>query len=377
MASRKENIMKIKITEIRLRSFKNFHELIYLVESGRIYGRDGDGKTSLLNAIPACFLNCDMYGKKPHPLNVDATNGWVKLRYNLDDNDEVKSLDMYRTWKMSEDSIHSSVSNRITIHKSLFLAMLNPLYVFSLNNQERNELFRDLYYFDYTGDLLDELYGDIPLDVVKFAKSISPISIAKLNSLLSKAKDGIKKCNEEIVGCEHQLAILCNIPEAEDLYEDVKLKKEIAAAELAEHEQIKRSVDIINESLLSNARAFVEKSFSMAKLTEKGCIVYNDMPSEFLSSGEKIDCGLEIANLIASKYPLVPPTVIDDASACGHRDVDLSNYPYLSQILTASYADVDLCEHNGNSLNALDRYWKIPAPANFIPEVQIEMIPIS
>ena len=368
--------MKIKIKEIRLHSYKTFHELIYLVDSGCIYGRDGEGKTSLLNSISACFLNCDMYGKKPYPLNVNATNGWVKLCYDLEDGDEVKSLDMYRTWKLSEDTLHSSVSNRTTIHKSLFLAMLNPLYVFSLTNQDRHELFRDLYYFDYTGDLVDELYGDIPLDVINYATSIAPISIAKLNSLLNKAKDGIKKCNEEIVGYEHQIAILSNIPEAEEVYEDVCLKRDIASAELKEHEQVKRCVDIINASLMSNARGFVEKSFSLAKLTEKGNLIYNDMPSEFLSSGEKIDCGLEIANLIASKYPLVPPTLIDDASACGHRQVDINDYPHLSQIITASYADVDLCEHNNAMLHALDRYWKIPTPKNFIPEVQIEMIPM-
>ena len=369
--------MKIKINEIRLRSFKCFHELIYLVDSGCIFGRDGDGKSSLLNAISACFLNCDMYGKKPHPLNVDAKNGWVKLCYDVQDEGDVKSLDMYRTWELREDTLHSNVSNRITIHKSLFLAMLNPLYIFSLNNQERSELFRDLCYFDYQGDLIDELHGDIPLDVMNYAKSIAPISIVKLNALLSKAKDGIKKCSEEIIGCEHQLAILVNIPEAENLYEDVKLKRDIASDELGEHENVKRCVEIINSFLMSNARSFVEKSFSIAKLTEKGNIVYNDMPSEFLSAGERIDCGLEIANLIASRYPLVPPTLIDDASACGHRNVDINDYPHLSQIITASYADVDLCEYNNNTLHALDKHWKTPAPKNFIPEVQIEMIPMQ
>jgi hypothetical protein len=255
--------------------------------------------------------------------------------------------------------------------------MLNPLYIFSLNNQERNELFRDLCYFDYNGDLINELHGDIPLDVIKYAKSITPISIVKLNSLLNNAKDGIKKCNEEILGYEHQISILESISEATDILDEIKSKKDVISDELKEHENIKRCIEIINTALVSNARTFVEQSFSMSKLTEKGGIIYNNMSSDFLSTGEKVDCGLEIANLIASKYPLVPPTLIDDALSCGHSNADINDYPYLSQFITTSYADVDLCEHNVHTLNALDKHWKIPVPKKFTHEVQIEMIPMQ
>lgn len=371
MASRKEVTMNIKINKITVHSFKNFHELTYKVGSGRLYGRSGEGKTNLLTAITACFVNYGLDGHKLVPLPDDAKTGWVKIEYDADG----ESQEAYRTWTRTDTGFTAASSITKKMEKSLFLAIANPMYVFELENSDRIDLIIDSKYFNFKGDIANELGSDLPVNIVDFLNNYDDLTIAKLRNMLKQTRLNMKAAKKKHETINLQLLILEEVENAYELVADLSAQAIALESEIQKQEELVCVIESINALLLKNAVESINSELCLTRFTEDGHITFSDIPADRLSSGEQLDCGLDIANVIAGRYDVVPPTIIDNATAFGHSNIDMSSFPNLSQIITASFADVDLCEHNNNMLYGLDKSWKNKAVSTFRPEVCIEMIP--
>ena len=358
------------IKKIVTKSFGILSNCSYKVKSGQIFGRSCEGKTTLLTAFTGCFLNSRLDGKKLTPLPDHIDTGWVKIEYEV--NGEQKEA--YRTWTRKNEGISSSTSINEGIVKHLFLAIANPLYIFSIENSDRIDLLIDWHYFDYSKNLFDELPSDISDEIVDYAKSLGKISLYKIRTLMKDLKAEIKTNKALASALTSQMEILQNVENADTLKTELSEKSTELANSIAVAENNLRMLGYIYNQLLKNAVNALNPILCLTQFTEDGKVLYDSMPADRLSSGERLDCGLDIANAIASKYTLVPPTLIDNATAFGHGTINKSLFPNLSQIITASYADVDLCELNGKYLSGLDKGWNVNAPKDFRPEVKVEML---
>ncbi len=373
MASRKEVTMNIKINKITVHSFKNFHELTYKVGSGRLYGRSGEGKTNLLTAIAACFVNSDLNGHKLIPLPDDAQTGWVKIDYEI--NGELQEA--YRTWTRSDSGFTSSSSITKKKDKTIFLAIANPMYVFGLDNSERIDFIIDTVYANYKGNIIDELKGDIPVEIVDFANSFEEgLTLPKLRNLAKKLRLEMKANRKKHETLDAQLLILEEVENSFELVTELSAQVIALESQIQKQEETIRVIDSINSMLLSNAIESITPDLCITRFTEEGKITFGGISADRLSSGERLECGLDIANALAGRCDFVPPTLIDDATAMGHSDVDMTPFEYLTQVITTSYANVEsLCEYHNDTLHGLDKSWKNKSNADFRPEVCIEMIP--
>lgn len=361
--------MKIKIVKISGHFFQCFPEVTYKVNSGMLFGDSCSGKTTLLRTIPACFINTGLDGKKLSPLSIDSNTGWVKIEYTADG----EYHEVYRAWDRTATGFHSSSSLCKTPIKSLFLAIANPLYVLSLENSERLEFLVDYLYHNSTNELVDILPDDVSKEVYDFADDIGRVDISKLRNVAKMLKTNIKDLSCRRVTLDAQVIVLENM---EIEHKELSAELDAVIEEIEEKTAKLRIIETINGYLLKNSIAAINEDLHDAKFSEDGKLFYGETPIEQLSSSEKLDCGLDISNATAGRYEIVPPTLIDDATAFGHKEVDSSTYPNISQIITTSFAEVDLCEYQNDELHALDRSWKTSVEKTFRPEVVIEMIPI-
>jgi ATPase subunit of ABC transporter with duplicated ATPase domains len=362
----------VVIKKITTKSFANLSELTYKVGSGQIFGRSGEGKTNLLTAITACFLNTGLDGKKIIPLPDDAKAGWVRIEYELDG----EHKEAYRSWIRTETGFSSSTNVTKCLPKNLFLAIANPLYIFELSNGDRADLLIDWNYYDYIGDLADVLPNDLPQEVSVFLKNFGKLSLFNLRNKIRNLKDNIKANSSLKIAYDAQLDILANIPNMEDLIKDISAKNIAIQEEIQEAQAELRVIAYIEDELLKNAVQSINEGAMLTQFTESGEITFGNTPVNILSSGERLDCGLDIANVMASKHSFIPPTLIDNATANGHATIEKKFFPNLSQAITTSYANVDLCEYNSGYLRGLDKGWKVKALPNFRPEVEIEILSV-
>ena len=361
------------ILKITGKSYKNFPEITYKVGSGRLYGRSGEGKSNMLSTVTACFVNCDMDGHKLVPLPDDAQTGWVKIEY--EENGEFHEA--YRTWTRSDSGFTSASSLTKKIDKSLFLAIANPMYVFGLDNSERIDFLIDVAYCNYKGNIIDELSGDVPVEIMDFAKHFKDgITLPQLRNLAKKTRLDMKANKKQHETLDAQLLILEQVENSFEIVNELSAQVIALESQIQKQEEIIRVIDSINSLLLKNAIELIAPAFFITSFTDDGKILCSGVPADRLSSGEKLECGLDIANALAGRCDIVPPTLIDDATARGHKDIDMTPFANLTQIITTAYADVDtLCEYHNGMLHGLDKSWKKPADTTFRPEVCIEMIP--
>jgi predicted transposase YbfD/YdcC len=362
--------MKITITKIDAHSVGPFSELTYEPKTGDIYGRSGEGKTTLLNMITEMFSNCTLYGEKPHPIAEGVNNAWMKFNIMVDDKEE----EIYRTYKRT-DTGYSSSTSCVFCSKTM-LPIMNPLYLLELANGDRNSAIINIVFDKKPIKLNDILDDDVRRDVKLLASKIDTITANKLITLRKELKDRIKNnqteyCNMSIKRDAFEFA---NAIEAKRSVEKEmsELHKEI----LADSEKVSILTEIY-DIILNNALNSINEKMNLTQLSPD-MVTYSGYSLNILSNSEKLLCGLELSNAIAGMSDVVPPTLIDDALSYGVADIDLTMYSNLSQIFKTSYANVDLCEFSNNARYSLDMSYKtICALEDFRPDLQIEMIPVA
>lgn len=361
--------MKYAVKKIRLHSFKNFRELTYNLNSGHLFGRNSEGKTNLLSSICALVLNQDMDGSRLLPLQEGVQSGWVDVEWIVDG----KSVQTYREWRRT-DSGFASTGTPPDFNRSEFLLIFNPRYVFEISHGERRDLITDLVYGDSHGNILDEIPEDIEPWVKKIAMEFGKINLLKMRSDIKKYRTELRVLAENKRKYEYQHEIVEDPDQSYELSNNINECKE----EICRIQEYIDAIEIIENCLLHNAIEYLNPKMIMTRFTPEGKITFNDWGMDRLSCGEMLECGLDIANMVAGiSKSHIPPTVIDDATMYGMSNIDTELYNNLSQIITASYADVDLCEYNNGCLVAVDQSWKVLVKEDFRMDVQIEMKPFQ
>lgn len=359
--------MKYKIRTIKLHSFKNFDELTYNVSSGKIFGRGNEGKTNLLSSIAALAMKAEPDGKSIAPLSDGTSAGWVSIEWDVDGSSSIKS---YREWRRTDGGFLSSGEVPVFDRQEFFL-IHNPLYIFQLSQADRNDILVDLVYKNKDALLVDEISNDVYPWVREYAERFGMADVARLRRELHMQQEKLvlaAKASEKI---KHQLEVVSD-PDMILNMEEARAQNE---REVRECQESIDTILIILDGLLSKAVEILNSKMILTRFDAIGNLSYNDMPLQRLSGSELLECGLDIANMVAGITKLnVPPTIIDNAAIYGKSDVDMDLYENLSQIITASYADVDLCEYDNNCLVALDRSWKTKTSNEFRIDVQIEML---
>ena len=361
--------MKYAVNRIRLHSFKNFRELTYNVSSGKIFGRGSEGKTNLLSAISALVLNQEMDGSRIFPLTDGAQAGGIDIEWKVDG----ATLQSYREWRRT-DTGFASTGTPPDFDRFEFMLIHNPLYLFCVSHAERRELIVDMAYKDVKSDLLSELSADTEPWVKTFARNFGKIDTKRLRHLLKQSRADSKMIADQIKIIEAQMAVI----EDPDILCEKSAELDNCNNQLETLQETMSAIQIVESQLISNAIEYLNPKMILTSFATDGKIIHNDRPMEFLSGSERLEAGLDIANMVAGIATKgIPPTVIDNAALYGKSDIDMDLYSNLSQVITASYADVDLCEYNQNCLVAVDQSWKVPVQEEFRMNVQIEMIPFA
>lgn len=361
--------MKFAVKKIRLHSFKNFRELTYNLSSGHLFGCNSEGKTNLLSSICALVLNQDMDGSRLIPLQEGIQSGWVDIEWMADG----KSVQSYREWRRSETGF-ASTGTPPKFNRTEFLLIFNPRYIFGISHAERRELITDLVYGDYQGNLLDEMPTDTEPWVKKIAKNIGSVNLSQMRSDSKRYKAEFRTLVENKKKYEYQHEV---VDDPDRLYELSNNIDECKNAMRVAQEYID-ALEIIEDCLLRKSIDILNPKMILTRFTPDGKITFNEWGMDRLSSGEILESGLDIANMVAGiSKSNIPPTVIDDATMYGMADMDMEVYSNLSQIITASYANVNLCEYCNDHLVAVDQSWKVPVKEDFRMDVQIEMTPFN
>lgn len=359
--------MKYAVNRIRLHSFKNFRELTYNVSSGKIFGRGSEGKTNLLSSISALVLNQEIDGSKIHPLTEGVQTGWVDIEWNAEGN----TVQSYREWRRTENG-YSSTGTPPNFDRLEFLLIHNPLYIFGLSHADRRDLLSDLAYKEIDTSLLSELSTDTEPWVKTFARDFGKLDIKRLRHLLKQNRADVKVLADEIKKLEAQIEVI----EDPDLMCDKTSDLDLCNEQLEKLQEQISAIQIIESQLLTNAIEYLNPKMILTVFTVDGRVLHNDRPMEYLSGSELLEAGLDIANMVAGiATGDIPPTVIDNAAMYGKSDIDTDLYSNLSQVITASFANVDLCEFDRGFLVAVDQSWKVLVHEEFRMDVEIEMIP--
>lgn len=362
---------KYKLKQLKLSSFKNFADLTYNVRSGRIFGRGSEGKTNLLSAISAMLVKKDLFGAKTNPLSKSVNACWVKAEWDIDG----EKITSYRAWNRSFPDISTSGSVP-NFDDRFFLYIFNPLFVFERSREELVDLLIETAYC--RSDML--ISYELPEDVGDVSKQIGQkISLShtsKLKEIVEYCKWSLKSLMAEKQKIEKRIDQLRQSSDNTVFVNELENNLKKVSSNIEEERAKIGAVTEIKSCLLKSAVEKLNPTMILTRFDDCANITYNDRPLEQLSSSEKLSCGLDISNMIALAIDgNIPPTVIDNAAIYDLKNIDTELYQGLSQIITASYADVELCEYNPPYLTAMDQSWKKSTNADFQMEVFLRGIP--
>lgn len=193
--------MKISIENLRLKNFKG-HSFLNKDLQGvtNIAGRNGEGKTSIGDAITWCLYGTDAIGNTLDPTPLQEYEGHIEvsLLLNVDD----KSIKVHRAIEEGKNAFSiNDVPQKATeykefveslVDKHLFLSIFNPTYFFSQHWKEQREQL-----LKYIQEPLNKEVLDGMVNVQKVALE-EPLKKHSLNELDKIHRDCFKKADDEL-----------------------------------------------------------------------------------------------------------------------------------------------------------------------------------
>ena len=382
---------KIKIENIELNGFKKFGKAeLDLDKVTYIVARNGEGKSTILNAITWAIMGLDMFGNRMDPFQVGGSlTSWVKLDAICNGNPTIIRRVIQQKGKGKTETIMSTKTD--SIDKELFYSMVNPRYVQSLDPKGiKNVIAKAM---------------KMPVSIMESGMDTTiAASAAKYDGEDSYEKilaveEGIKTVSAEIKDDEKEILIYKGKIEGvnnilklleengmepdEDIAEVFNMTVDGAKVMIAAKETEINSKKEISKQLSAYRTAAYEAlatefnnsmTHVQIKLTENGkevfIVTYDGKNVRACSNSEQLRAGLEMINALAEATDMEYPVLVDNAECI--LNIDVSDYPNIKQFVFALVADENLSTWDGTYLSDIENGTLMPrSREQLVPSVKL------
>ena len=227
-----DRINRININRMTVEGFKGYnHEKTFeLGNTTKIYADNGQGKTSIGEAIVWAFLGSNLWGSdKEDSMLKNKSSKKMKVELEFTDGKKDYILSRSRYGSKTTITLNNKEIRQIDLtymlgNKDIFLSIFNPMYYFTMSQKQAREFIVSILPEIKIEDVIENLEG-FELEYIK--DDLTYIH-NNPNEYMKKKRKGIKELEEDIIYIEGILSTLepRNIEKCLDLYELDSAEKE-------------------------------------------------------------------------------------------------------------------------------------------------------
>ena len=227
-----DRINRININRITVEGFKGYnHEKTFeLGNTTKIYADNGQGKTSIGEAIVWAFLGSNLWGNDKSDSDLkNKTSKKMKVEVEFTDGEKDYILSRSRYGNKTTITLNNKEIRQVDLYyllgnKDIFLSIFNPMYYFTMSQKQAREFIVSILPEIKIEDVIENL-EDYELEYIK--KDINYIH-NNPNGYMKEKRKEIKELEEDIIYIEGILSTLepRNIEKCLDLYELDSAEKE-------------------------------------------------------------------------------------------------------------------------------------------------------
>ena len=381
---------QILVDDIELSHFKCMDHVKIPLEFGVnvIVGRNGEGKSTILNSIAYALTGYDMFGAKLDPFNRSGDPcAWVLLNGEADRT----PLTLRRIAQKKGKKTENIVSGDISLDKEVFLSLSNPRYILQLDPKGIKSVLASILKMD-ADDMVDlipaakKTVSDVfdGTDSVTYINSVEK-AIKDNTALVKKTEDSILIHKGKISGTENINEIFAEngIVPNEEIAEAIAMTASAARSmiDVLEIEVEKQKLRGKNLNAYRSAcYEVIAKKFNDSlthvniELEKDGkdvfIVKYDGKDVRACSNSEQLRAGLEIVDTLSAISGLSYPCMVDNAECA--LNVDTTKYPNIKQFIFTIVADEELSTWDGEDLREIHSGVVMPRTAEDLqPSVKI------
>lgn len=227
-----DRINRININRMTVEGFKGYnHEKTFeLGNTTKIYADNGQGKTSIGEAIVWAFLGSNLWGNDKSDSDLkNKTSKKMKVEVEFTDGEKDYILSRSRYGNKTTITLNNKEIRQVDLYyllgnKDIFLSIFNPMYYFTMSQKQAREFIVSILPEIKIEDVIENL-EDYELEYIK--KDINYIH-NNPNGYMKEKRKEIKELEEDIIYIEGILSTLepRNIEKCLDLYELDSVEKE-------------------------------------------------------------------------------------------------------------------------------------------------------
>lgn len=382
---------KIKIENLELNGFKKFGKAeLDLDNVTYIVARNGEGKSTILNAITWAIMGLDMFGNRMDPFQVGGSlTSWVKLDALCNGNPTIIRRVIQQKGKGKTETIMSTKTD--SIDKELFYSMVNPRYVQSLDPKGIKNVIAKAMKMPVS-IMESGMDAAIVLSATEYDGKDSYEKILAVEEGIKTVSAEIKDVEKEILIYKGKIEGVNNILKLleengmepdEDIAEVFNMTVDGATVMIAAKEaEITKKKEVSKQLSAYRTAAYealaTEFNNSMThvqiKLTENGkevfIVTYDEKNVRACSNSEQLRAGLEIINALADATDMEYPVLVDNAECI--LNIDVKEYPNIKQFVFALVADENLSTWDGSYLSDIENGTLMPrSREQLVPSVKL------
>lgn len=232
MLDRYDRIDRINIKALKIEGFKGYKDIrtFILGNTTKIYADNGQGKTSIGEAIVWAFLGSNLWGNDKSDSDLkNKTSKKMKVEVEFTDGEKDYILSRSRYGNKTTITLNNKEIRQVDLYyllgnKDIFLSIFNPMYYFTMSQKQAREFIVSILPEIKIEDVIENL-EDYELEYIK--KDINYIH-NNPNGYMKEKRKEIKELEEDIIYIEGILSTLepRNIEKCLDLYELDSVEKE-------------------------------------------------------------------------------------------------------------------------------------------------------
>lgn len=284
-----DRINRININRMTVEGFKGYnHEKTFeLGNTTKIYADNGQGKTSIGEAITWAFLGSNLWGNDKSDSDLkNKTSKKMKVEVEFTDGEKDYILSRSRYGNKTTITLNNKEIRQVDLYyllgnKDIFLSIFNPMYYFTMSQKQAREFIVSILPEIKIEDVIENLEG-FELEYIK--DDLTYIH-NNPNEYMKKKRKGIKELEEDIIYIEGILSTLkepadiekyldmVGLRDTEKKYQDKK--KLLEELILEKHNLEKEKVKIENQKIktldtteLYKKKMELEKGLELIKAKE-------------------------------------------------------------------------------------------------------------
>ena len=372
-------IKKIRVSGIEASAFKVFDKVSvdFPERATYVVARNGQGKSTVLQAITWALQGLDTFGSKMDPFKIGVpASTWVRVEMEVDGNYQ----NFRRIIKMNaKGKTETTVNDSLDLDKEIFYALTNPRYIQDQDPKNIKNIVAKVI--------------DIPVTIMECGMDASLVSAATpyvgatSYEKIAAVEGAIKAVSAEIKSIEKEILIQNGKAEGvktiislfeengitpdEETLEILALTTDGAASIIAVKESeidAKKAFSKVLNAYRTAAYEALAKELNdkmtnvQIKLSENGkevfIVTYNGKNVRACSNSEQLKAGLEMIDAISGITGYSYPCLVDNAECA--INIDINEYPHIKQFVFAMVADENLSIWDGSMLQDIETGTLLP-----------------